>query len=93
MAVTSENYVETQLKNADAGVADDQFRAGLLFSTGEGVSQDLVTAHKWFNLAAMNGIEEAREIRAEISMDMSTQEIARAQKMACEWIMNRRPLS
>tara|TARA_R100000005_G_scaffold96232_2_gene81626 strand:- start:712 stop:993 length:282 start_codon:yes stop_codon:yes gene_type:complete len=93
MAATGENYVETQLKNADAGVPDDQFRAGLLFSTGEGVMQDLVTAHKWFNLAAMNGIEEAREIRAEISMDMSTQEIARAQKMAREWIMNRRPLS
>ena len=57
--------------------------------SGDGVSQDLVTAHKWFNLAAMNGIEEARENRAEISLDMSAQEIAKAQKMAREWIMGR----
>ncbi|MEX0583492.1 MAG: hypothetical protein WD185_07470 [Sneathiella sp.] len=82
-------HVSKYLQSADKGIADDQFRAGLLFSTGDGVSQDLVTAHKWFNLAAMNGIEEARENRAEISLDMSAQEIAKAQKMAREWIMGR----
>lgn len=89
MAKRDVNYIEKHLKSADAGIPDEQFRAGLLFSTGDGVQQDLVTAHKWFNLAAMNGIEEAREIRAEISLDMSTQEIAKAQRMAREWIMGR----
>ncbi|WP_339717418.1 hypothetical protein [uncultured Sneathiella sp.] len=89
MAKLDTTYVSKYLQSADDGVADDQFRAGLLFSTGDGVSQDLVTAHKWFNLAAMNGIEEARENRAEISLDMSAQEIAKAQKMAREWIMGR----
>ncbi|MDF2366019.1 hypothetical protein [Sneathiella sp.] len=89
MAKGSKNYIEKHLKSADAGIPDEQFRAGLIFSTGNGVPQDLVTAHKWFNLAAMNGIEEAREIRAEISMDMSSQEISKAQKMAREWIMGR----
>ncbi len=93
MLNANENYVEKQLKNADAGVPYDQFRAGLLFATGESVPQDLVAAHKWFNLAAMNGIEEARENRAEISMDMSSQEIAKAQKLAREWIMSHRALS
>lgn len=89
MAKRDENFVEKNLKSADEGIPDEQFRAGLLFSTGNGVPQDLVTAHKWFNLAAMNGIEEAREIRAEISLDMSAQEISKAQKMAREWIMGR----
>ncbi len=89
MASVSGKHVEKYLKSADAGKADDQFRAGLLFSTGDGVPQDLVSAHKWFNLAAMNGVEEARENRAEISMDMSSQEIAKAQKMAREWMMGR----
>ncbi|TNE34638.1 MAG: sel1 repeat family protein [Alphaproteobacteria bacterium] len=83
------DFIEKYLASADAGVADDQYKAGLLFSTGDGVDQDLVTAHKWFNLAAMNGVEAARENRAEISMDMSAQEIARAQKMAREWMMGR----
>jgi len=83
------DYIEKHLKSADAGVPDDQYRAGLLFSTGDGVPQDLVTAHKWFNLAAMNGVEAARENRAEISMDMSAREIAKAQKLAREWMMGR----
>ena len=89
MAELDVKYIEKHLQSADAGSADDQYRAGLLFSTGDGVPQDLVTAHKWFNLAAMNGIEEARENRAEISMDMSAQEIAKAQKLAREWMMGR----
>jgi len=89
MAKLDVKYIEEHLKSADAGIPDEQFRAGLLYSTGDGVPQDLVTAHKWFNLAALNGIEEARENRAEISLDMSAQEIAKAQKMAREWIMGR----
>jgi TPR repeat protein len=89
MAELHVKYIEKFLKNADAGKADDQFRAGLLFSTGDGVPQDLVSAHKWFNLAAMNGLDEARENRAEISMDMSAEEISKAQKLAREWMMGR----
>ena len=89
MAKLDVDYVEKYLRSAESGIADDQFRAGLLFSTGDGVDQDLVSAHKWFNLAAMNGVDEARENRAEISMDMSSQEIAKAQKLAREWMMGR----
>ncbi len=89
MANLNVNYIEKHLQSADAGIPDEQYRAGLLFSTGDGVPQDLITAHKWFNLAAMNGVTAARENRAEISMDMSAQEIARAQRMAREWIARR----
>ncbi len=47
---------------------------------------DLVEAHKWFNLAAMRGNEEARRYRFEISREMSKVEISRAQRRAREWI-------
>lgn len=89
MAKLGVGYVEKFLRSANAGIADDQYRAGLILSTGDGVAQDLVSAHKWFNLAAMNGVDEARENRAEISMDMSSQEISKAQKLAREWMMGR----
>ncbi|MEH6526372.1 MAG: hypothetical protein V7723_09880 [Sneathiella sp.] len=89
MAKLDVKYIENFIQSADNGIADDQYRAGLCYSTGDGVQQDLITAHKWFNLAAMNGVDEARESRAEISMDMSSQEIAKAQRLAREWVTGR----
>ncbi len=81
-------YVSEHLRKAEIGRADDQFRVGLMYSIGNGVPLDLVVAHKWFNLAAMNGNDEARTNRAEIAMDMSTDEISEAQKMAREWVLS-----
>ncbi len=52
----------------------------------DGASYDLVEAHKWFNLAAQKGSAEARQYRSEISMDMTKQEIFKAQRMAREWL-------
>lgn len=80
-------YVSEQIRKAEIGKADDQFRAGLMYSVGDGVPLDLIVAHKWFNLAAMNGNEEARNNRTEIAMDMSTDEISEAQKLAREWVL------
>ncbi len=47
---------------------------------------DLVEAHKWFNLAAMRGNEDARQYRSEISREMSRIQISRAQRLAREWL-------
>ncbi|MEH6404698.1 MAG: hypothetical protein V7750_15065 [Sneathiella sp.] len=88
MATLDRDYIEKKIRHAEIGTPEEQYRAGLLFATGDGVPMDLVTAHKWFNLAAMNGVIEARESRAEISHDMSTDEIATAQKMAREWYLS-----
>lgn len=88
MGELDKEYIAQQLKHAEDGLPEEQYRVGLAYSTGEGVPLDLVTAHKWFNLAAMNGVMEARELRAEISQDMSTAEIAAAQKMAREWYLS-----
>ena len=88
MAQLDTDYIKTQLKLAEKGAPEDQYRVGLIYATGDGVPADLVTAHKWFNLAAMNGVIEARESRAEISMDMAPDEIATAQKLAREWYLS-----
>ena len=73
---------------ADHGEVDAQFDMGLMFSTGHGVEPDYVVAHKWFNLAAAQGNEEALSHRADLARDMSSVEIARAQKMAREWMLS-----
>jgi uncharacterized protein len=65
---------------------DDLFRLGLCFATGQGAPMDLVSAHKWFNLAALRGNDEAKQRRRELSDIMSGSEIAAAQRAAREWL-------
>jgi len=62
------------------------YQLGLCYSTGQGVEFDLVRAHKYFNLAAMKGVAEARLWRAELATQMSPNEIAEAQRLARLWL-------
>lgn len=71
---------------AQLGAAEALFDLGLIYSTGRDVEPDLINAHKWFNLAAMRGNTAAREYRAEIAREMSSVEIAEAQRKAREWL-------
>jgi TPR repeat protein len=68
------------------GTADALLQLGLSYSVGRDVDVDLIEAHKWFNLAAMRGNDEAKLHRLEIARDMSKDDIARAQRLAREWI-------
>jgi len=45
-----------------------------------------VTAHKWFNLAAMKGSNEARTCRSELAAEVSAAEIAEGQRQARGWL-------
>jgi hypothetical protein len=59
----------------------------IAFSTGShGAACDLIEAHKWFNLAAVHGDEEASHCRSEVAEDMSAQDIAEAQRRARQWL-------
>jgi hypothetical protein len=69
--------------------ADALYILGTRHSTGRDVEQDLIAAHKWFNLAAMMGHEEARACRAELAREMSAADIAEAQRQARAWLWNR----
>lgn len=71
---------------ANGVTPDALLQLGLMYCVGRDVDVDLIEAHKWFNLAALRGSEEAKRHRLEISRDMSKGEIARAQRLAREWI-------
>ena len=77
---------ETEARN---GRTEALYNLGLAYSTGQGVSVDYVAAHKWFNLAAMKGVNEARAWRAQLSAEMSAHQIAEAQRQAREWLLVR----
>jgi hypothetical protein len=62
------------------------FRLGMMYSTGAEVATDYVSAHKWFNLAAMRGNAEAVRLRREIAVQMTQAEIALAQRAARDWL-------
>ena len=70
---------------APAG-ANSFFVLGMMYSVGRSVPVDLVSAHKWFNLAAMRGNPEAARLRREIAEQMSQHEIAQAQRAARAWL-------
>jgi len=73
------------LGKAPAGV-DTFFDLGMMYSVGRSVPIDFVTAHKWFNLAAMRGNTDASRLRREIADQMSEMEIAQAQRAARAWL-------
>src|SRR6188472_1061552 len=80
-------HVAHCLAAAAAGETDAYYDLGVAYSTGRhGVASDLVEAHKWFNLAAAAGYEEATWCRAELSEEMTAREIAEAQRRAREWL-------
>jgi hypothetical protein len=71
---------------AQLGADEALFDLGLIYSTGRDVEQDLITAHKWFNLAALRGNSAARDYRTEIARELSSMEVAEAQRQAREWL-------
>lgn len=71
---------------AQGGQPDALFELGLIYCTGRDVDVDLVEAHKWFNLAAIRGNEDAKQYRAELARELSKAQVATAQKRAREWL-------
>ena len=62
------------------------FELGMKYASGHEVPIDLITAHKWFNVAAMLGNSDANRLRREIAAEMSKAEITEAQRAARAWI-------
>ncbi len=91
-SAATDTLVAACLAAAAAGDNDALFDLGVAYSTGShGAPCDLIEAHKWFNLAAVGGHEEAALCRAEVSDDMTAREIAEAQRRAREWLRSTRP--
>jgi TPR repeat protein len=83
----AEFLIRSRLADAEQGDVNALFELGVTYSTGRGgVAVDLIEAHKWFNLAALNGCTRGQACRAEISVEMTAREIAEAQKSARAWL-------
>jgi TPR repeat protein len=79
--------IDAGMSDAQAAASDEAlFELGLMCSAGRSVPADLVSAHKWFNLAAMRGHKGAIRMRLEIAAEMSQREIAEAQRAARDWL-------
>jgi uncharacterized protein len=83
-------YELPEIETAALGAAplgpDALFELGMMYSAGNSVPIDLVSAHKWFNLAAMKGHAHAARLRREIAAEMSDSEIGAAQVAARGWL-------
>ena len=64
------------------------FELGRIHSSGRNGQVDIVAAHKWFNIAAYKGFDEAKTYRDEIASELSSAEMVQAQKAAREWLQH-----
>lgn len=82
-----EAFIARHLADYCRGDEDALYNLGVAYSTGSnGIACDLVEAHRWLNIAAANGHEEAAQCRADIAEEMTAREIAEAQRRAREWL-------
>ena len=86
MARLEMSVLEASDSAAAGGTPDALFELGLMYCAGREVELDLVSAHKWFNVAAMRGNDDAKRYRMEIAHEMSKVQIAEAQRQAREWL-------
>ena len=49
-------------KGAELGFAKEQFNLAMMYGTGKGVPRNMEEARKWFQAAADQGLEEAKEV-------------------------------
>ena len=74
---------------AEQGNTAAQSNHGFMYANGEGVTQDYVRAHLWFNLAASATVGDEREIavsnRDRAAKEMTPEDITEAQRLAREW--------
>ena len=62
------------------------YSLGVMYENGEGVTQDYIQAHMWFNLAAAHGYENASKHRDDLAKKMTPADIPKAQALAGEWM-------
>jgi TPR repeat protein len=76
-------------KAADQGNSSAMSNLGFMYRDGEGVPQDYVQAHVWYNLAVAASKPDQRDMiaayRDELAAKMTPAQIAEAQRLAREW--------
>ncbi len=76
-------------KRAEQGDASAQYGLGSMYYNGQGVPEDHVQAHMWYNLAALDLTGDDKEAavknRDSLAEKMTSEQIAEAQRLAREW--------
>ena len=62
-----------------------QYNLGVMYDQGQGVPQDYVLAHMWWNLSGSQGITNAIKVRKMVEKKMSPSQIEKAQELARNW--------
>ncbi|MDH3453092.1 MAG: hypothetical protein OEN20_11795, partial [Gammaproteobacteria bacterium] len=73
------------LESARQGHVESLYELGKMFGEGQGVLQDFVTAHAYFNVAAAKGHKQAVQARQILDEMMTNEERAAARKRANEY--------
>ena len=74
-------------KSAEQGNILGQSNLGLMYATGRGVPQDNIYAHMWWSIAASSGETTAAATnRDKVVEEMTTDQIAQAQRLARECV-------
>ena len=76
--------VEEWTPLAEQGVSKAQTNLGVMYENGQGLLQDNVMAHMWYNIGAANGNELGGTNRGIIANKMTPADISKAQAMARE---------
>jgi TPR repeat protein len=71
--------------SAEQGNDIAQFHLGLCYFEGVGVSKDDQEAYVWVALAAAQGDEQAHGLLDKLETELTSKQIADAQKRAAEW--------
>jgi uncharacterized protein len=83
--------VDTSVDTSVNASGEAFFELGMTYASGRAVPTDLVSAHKWFNLAAQKGHADAARMRREIAAEMTDSEIGQAQRAARDWLKGQSP--
>jgi len=79
-------------KAAEQGDANAQSNLGIMYAKGQGLPQNYVLAHMWYNITALRYPASEKEHREQavryrdlISSKMTPAQIAEAQRLVQEW--------
>lgn len=85
-----ETAITLYLKAANKGIAEAQYNLAYCYANGRGIPQDYLTACMWANIANLNGITVAKSLQDKFKLHLSEEEMEKAQRLAEEWMANRR---
>ena len=69
---------------AEQGDVFAQNNLGFMYEYGEGVIQNYVIAHMWFNISSLKGHKKSKQNYEIIEQKMSASQIEKAQRLATE---------